>query len=130
AGGASRPVLDAKSATLHLLGVDATGRRRARHVRLLCRPQRAEQLAAARRSSHAAQLTMAGVAPLWRPADDYFPLADGDVDVWLIDLACTPSLSHSVLTARERARARRYRFSRDRDSFVRGRLALRAILAK
>jgi 4'-phosphopantetheinyl transferase len=73
---------------------------------------------------------MRGVAPLWRPADDYFPLADGDVDVWLIDLACTPSLSHSVLTARERARARRYRFSRDRDSFVRGRLALRAILAK
>src|SRR5262245_35958513 len=67
--------------------------------------------------------------PIWRPADDYFPLADGDVDVWLIDLACTPSLSHSVLTERERSRARRYRFSRDRDSFVRGRLALRAILA-
>src|SRR5262245_16577834 len=68
--------------------------------------------------------------PLWRPGDDYFQLADGDVDVWLIDLARTPSLSHSVLTERERARARRYRFSRDRDGFVRGRLALRAILAK
>jgi 4'-phosphopantetheinyl transferase len=68
--------------------------------------------------------------PLWRPGDDYFPLADGDVDVWLIDLARPPSRSRSVLTERERARARRYRFSRDSDGFVRGRLALRAILAQ
>ena len=43
AGGAARSVLHAESAPLHLLGVDAAGRRRARHVRLLRGAERAAQ---------------------------------------------------------------------------------------
>lgn len=74
----------------------------------------------------------AGATPVWQPADHHTPLGDADVDVWRIvaqnDVGAI-AIAHPAFTESERARARRYRFDRDRIAFLRGRLALRGILA-
>jgi 4'-phosphopantetheinyl transferase len=59
------------------------------------------------------------------------PLLPGpaDVHVWWIDLAAVADAPVAILSADELARAERFRFPRDRDRWVRARVALRRILA-
>jgi 4'-phosphopantetheinyl transferase len=69
---------------------------------------------------------------LWRPAARPPALGPRDVHVWHVDLDAGVPAALALaprLPAEERTRAERYRFARDRERFLAGRVALRGVLA-
>lgn len=69
----------------------------------------------------------------WMPADSSVELAPNEIRIYRCSLDANPeelTVLAGTLTAEEQARASRFFFSRDRDSFVKGRATLRSILAK
>lgn len=70
---------------------------------------------------------------LWHAAPTALSLPHGEAHLWRISLARSPAESQALealLSADERERARRYRFSHDRARFVAGRGMLRLLLAR
>jgi 4'-phosphopantetheinyl transferase len=77
----------------------------------------------------------AGTNPeaIWQTATEPLTLAGNDVHVWRVDLSCPwESLLglRRTLSADELARAKRFRFARDRQRFIVARGALRDILSR
>jgi 4'-phosphopantetheinyl transferase len=71
--------------------------------------------------------------PDWVPGAPDGELAPGAIHVWLAhldDVPGDPFVSASVMSAEERARARRFAFDRDRRRFSAARVLLRTLLAR
>ncbi|MEO1126010.1 MAG: 4'-phosphopantetheinyl transferase superfamily protein [Cyanobacteria bacterium J06639_16] len=74
---------------------------------------------------------------LWQrppnPPFDLFTLASNSVHVWRANLVLSPNLLNQIsacLSSDEWARAKRFRFDRDRDRFIASRATLRHILSR
>jgi 4'-phosphopantetheinyl transferase len=69
----------------------------------------------------------------WEPSLDRLALADGEVHVWRASLDCSESVLHrfeAALAADEKARAQRFVFQPDRNSYIAARGVLRELLGK
>ena len=69
----------------------------------------------------------------WEPSLDRLALADGEIHVWRAALDCSESVLHrfeAALAADEKARAQRFVFQPDRNSYIAARGVLRELLGK
>ena len=69
----------------------------------------------------------------WEPSLDRLALADGEVHVWRASLDCSESVLHrfkAALAADEKARAQRFVFQPDRNSYMAARGVLRELLGR
>jgi 4'-phosphopantetheinyl transferase len=69
----------------------------------------------------------------WEPSLDRLALADGEVHVWRASLDCSESVLHrfeAALAADEKARAQRFVFQPDRNSYIAARGVLRELLGR
>jgi len=69
----------------------------------------------------------------WEPSLDRLALADGEIHVWRAALDCSESVLHrfeAALAADEKARAQRFVFQPDRNSYMAARGVLRELLGK
>ena len=69
----------------------------------------------------------------WEPSLDRLALADGEIHVWRASLDCSESVLHrfkAALAADEKARAQRFVFQPDRNSYIAARGVLRELLGK
>jgi 4'-phosphopantetheinyl transferase len=69
----------------------------------------------------------------WEPSLDRLTLADGEVHVWRASLDCSESVLHrfeAALAADEKARAQRFVFQPDRNSYIAARGVLRELLGR
>jgi 4'-phosphopantetheinyl transferase len=78
-------------------------------------------------------MSTANTGTQWLPPPDAIPLPDGDTHVWLVSLDVSEQKRNELartLKPAELERARRYRFSRDRERFIARRGILRSIIAR
>jgi 4'-phosphopantetheinyl transferase len=78
-------------------------------------------------------MSVPGTGDGWRQADRVPPLQAGIVHVWRVDLdraGLSTDSSVAILSPDEAERAARFRFPRDRQRFVAGRVALRRLLGE
>jgi 4'-phosphopantetheinyl transferase len=69
----------------------------------------------------------------WEPSLDRLALTDGEVHVWRASLDCSESVLHrfkAALAADEKARAQRFVFQPDRNSYMAARGVLRELLGR
>ncbi|MGD9629022.1 MAG: 4'-phosphopantetheinyl transferase superfamily protein [Pyrinomonadaceae bacterium] len=69
----------------------------------------------------------------WPQVSNLTPLAEGDIDIWSLDIASDPAIVNDlsrILTDDEMARAGKFVFPKDRDQFIICRGGLRIILGE